>query len=81
LNNILETLFVFSRKLEGIDKIKSKDIDMSNYIPTYIDDYIANSSQDIEIEYNITKSVIKSIDIELFNIIIDNLLSNAIKFS
>jgi signal transduction histidine kinase len=81
LNNILETLFVFSRKIEGIDKIKCKNINLSNYISTYIDDYVANITQDIEIQYNITKSVTKCIDIELFNIIIDNLLSNAIKFS
>lgn len=81
LNNILETLFFLSRKTEGIEKLDYEEVDLSEYLPMYIDDYIANWTKHIEVEYNFKKPIIQKIDKNIFNIIIDNLVSNAVKFS
>ena len=81
LNNILETLFLLSRKSEGIEEFDNKTIDLSEHLPVYVDEYIANSDKNITVKYNFEESIIQKIDKNIFNIIIDNLVSNAIKFS
>lgn len=81
LNNILETLFLLSRKTEGIEKLDYEKVDLSNYLPFYIDEYIANYTKKIEIVYDLKEPIWLKIDKNIFNIIIDNLVSNAVKFS
>jgi signal transduction histidine kinase len=81
LNNILETLFLLSRKTEGIEKLDYERIDLSKYLPVYVDDYLANTNKKINIIYDFKNSVWQKIDKNIFNIIIDNLVSNAVKFS
>jgi signal transduction histidine kinase len=81
LNNILETLFLLSRKTEGIEKLDNEQIDLSEYLPIYIDDYLANSINNINVLYDFKKPIVQKIDKNIFNIIIDNLVSNAVKFS
>jgi signal transduction histidine kinase len=81
LNNILETLFLLSRKTEGIEKLDYEEIDLSQYLPIYIDDYLANSTKNIQVIYDFDTPIVQKIDKNIFNIIIDNLVSNAVKFS
>jgi signal transduction histidine kinase len=81
LNNILETLFILSRKTEGIEEFNYKEVNLKEYLPSYIDDYIANSEKNISLSYHFEGSIVQKIDKNIFNIIIDNLISNAVKFS
>ena len=81
LNNILETLFLLSRKTEWIENLDYETIDLEKYLPLYINEYIANSDKNISISYKFSGSIIQKIDKNIFNIIIDNLVSNAVKFS
>jgi two-component system OmpR family sensor kinase len=81
LNNILETLFLLSRKSEWIEDLDYEEVDLKKYLPIYIDEFIANSEKNIKISYHFKGDVIQKIDKNIFNIIIDNLVSNAVKFS
>jgi signal transduction histidine kinase len=81
LNNILETLFILSRKTEWIEEFDYKEVDLKEYLPSYINDYIANSEKNILLSYHFEGSIVQKIDKNIFNIIIDNLISNAVKFS
>ena len=81
LNNILETLFLLSRKTEGIEDLDYERVYLEKYLPWYIDEYIANSEKNITLSYHFENSIVQKIDKNIFNIIIDNLVSNAVKFS
>ena len=81
LNNILETLFLLSRKTEGIEEFDYKEVKLNTYLPSYIDEYIANFDKNITLSYHFDESIVQKIDKNIFNIIIDNLVSNAVKFS
>jgi signal transduction histidine kinase len=81
LNNILETLFLLSRKTEWIEDIEYEEVDLKEYLPSYIDEYIANWEKNIKLSYHFDWAIIQKIDKNIFNIIIDNLVSNAVKFS
>lgn len=81
LNNILETLFLLSRKSEWIENFDYEKVDLKKYLPLYIDEFIANSEKNIKISYQFKDVVMQKIDKNIFNIIIDNLISNAVKFS
>lgn len=81
LNNILETLFLLSRKTEGIEEFDYKEVNLNTYLTIYINDYIANFDKNITVSYHFEESIVQIIDKNIFNIIIDNLVSNAVKFS
>ncbi|MCP4523970.1 MAG: HAMP domain-containing histidine kinase [Candidatus Gracilibacteria bacterium] len=81
LNNILETLFILSRKTEKIEDLEKENINLSKYLPCYINEYLGNVEKNISVEYQFKGDVFQNIDKSLFNIIIDNLISNAVKFS
>jgi signal transduction histidine kinase len=81
LNNILETLFILSRKTEWIEEFDYKEVSLKEYLPSYINDYIANSEKNISLSYHFEGNIVQKIDKNIFNIIIDNLVSNAVKFS
>lgn len=81
LNNTLETLFILSRKTEGIEEIEKTTVNLKDYLETYIREYIANSQKDISVKFYFQEDILQDIDKNIFNIIIDNLISNAIKFS
>lgn len=81
LNNTLETLFILSRKTEGIEEIEKQNVNLKDYLEWYIREYIANSEKNISVKFYFEEDIFQDIDKNIFNIIIDNLISNAIKFS
>ncbi len=82
LNNLLETLFLLSRKTEWIEEFEREEVDLWILLKSTIDSIIKGLiDKEITIKYKIRPGVIKCIDKVTFNIIIENLLTNSVKFS
>ncbi len=81
LNRLLETFFLLSRIENWIEKLETKNIDLSHYIKDFVSNYIKNNDLDIKIIFKINWNLNIYIEENTFNILFENILSNAIKFS
>jgi len=81
LNKLLETFFLLSRIENKIEKLDTKNIDLSFCLKNITENYILNIDKKVDIEYKLEKNIHLDIENGTFNILFENLLWNAVKFS
>lgn len=81
LNKILETLFLLSRKSEGLESFDRENINMTHFIQQYSQDFIKSVDREVELKIVGKKKIMQYIEVSTVSIVLENLLTNAIKFN
>jgi len=74
LNKLLETFFLLSRIENKIEKLDTKNIDLSFCLKNITENYILNIDKKVDIEYKLEKNIHLDIENGTFNILFENLL-------